>query len=197
MGHSRAFWCSDRKDVVFSTFKAAKSTRHRRGSFNFADNTASMSSWGSQSVFAGWTLSPLHRQAVLMLISVHVRYHGAAKALIPLHPAFSREENEGENSGNMWKPTTWAWLDLLQCAQGRRTCGGPSRKDSVLLMPLYIWPPKYSQPPTSLLKDKPTTMSSSSWVPWSCWRCGWVRQQHQQKQSDGGFTHVPAQTTEE
>lgn len=117
-----------------------------------------MSSWGSRSAFAGWTLMPLHCQAVLMLILVHVRYHGAAKALMPLHPVFSRDGNRGENSGNMWNSTTWAWLDLLQCAQRRRTCRGPSRKDSVLLVLLYIWPPKYSQHPSSLLKDKPTTM---------------------------------------
>lgn len=110
-----------------------------------------------RSAFAGWTLMPLHCQAVLMLILVHVRYHGAAKALMPLHPVFSRDGNRGENSGNV-KFHHMSMVGFIAMCSEERTCRGPSRKDSVLLVPLYIWPPKYSQHPSSLLKDKPTTM---------------------------------------
>lgn len=78
------------KDGVFSTFKASQPTQHRRGSFHFADNIASMSSWKSHSAFAGWTLTPLYCQAVLMLISVHIRYHGGSGSPHPLTPCVSK-----------------------------------------------------------------------------------------------------------
>lgn len=171
-GHSRAFLWSDGKDI-FSTLKAAQPTWHRRGSFHFADNAALMPIWGCHSAFAGWTPSPLHHQAVKMLISVHVRYYRTTKALIPLHPVFSREENGGKKSGNM-KLCHINMVGFIAMCAGQDT-KGPSMKDLVLLIPVYIWPPKSSQPPLSLLKDKPTTTSSSNWAPWPCWWCGWGR----------------------